>query len=86
MDNVKIIAITGDNYVGKWDHIRTSYRGIILRDNRVEGIDREARQKFINNQISRSEIFFPIGLLCVCCVFRFHIAFFSQPAQRISFR
>ena len=33
MGNVKIIAITGDNYAGKWNHTRTACRGIILRDN-----------------------------------------------------
>ena len=33
MDNAKIIAITGDNYAGKWNHTRTACRGIILRDN-----------------------------------------------------
>lgn len=33
MGNVKIIAITGDNYAGKWNHTPTACRGIILRDN-----------------------------------------------------
>ena len=32
---MKIIAITGDNYFGKWDHTRTACRGIIIQNNRI---------------------------------------------------
>lgn len=30
---MKTIKITGDNYIGKWDHTRTACRGIILQNN-----------------------------------------------------
>ena len=32
---MKIIAITGDNYAGQWDHTRTACRGIIIQNNRI---------------------------------------------------